>query len=136
MPRPASLLPFVAIGLAVPGPIAADTAIEVPSGQSVTWVDSIMDAPGPDGLTVRFRFLAPAIARNGGTVDAEAAQADMAWLCENFALSRIASTGPQPSQIVISLSDRPVDFGQPDPEATQYFEAYRPEDGACVWEPF
>lgn len=117
-------------------PALAEGPIVTPSGQSVTWIDTLHDTQGPDGLTVRFRFLAPAIARSGGTVDAETAQADMQWLCDTFALPRLASTGPQPAQIVISLSDRPVAFGQPDPEATQYFEAYTPENGVCVWEMF
>ena len=48
----------------------------------------------------------------------------------------LPATGPQPSQIVISLSDRAVPFGEADPEATQFFEAYRVEGGACIWEMF
>ena len=135
MARRARLLSLVLVGL-LSRPLGAQTAIEVPSGQVVTWLATVMDAPGPEGLTVRFRFLAPAIARSGGTVDAEAAQVDMARLCETFALPRIATTGPMPAQIIISLSDRPVAFGQPDPDVTQYFEAYRPEGDTCVWEPF
>lgn len=116
--------------------LMAQDKIEVPSGQEVTFVEMIHDAIGPEGLTYRFRFLAPAIARQGGTVDAEAALADMAFLCDSYALGRIASTGPQPAQIVISLADRAVAFGATDPEATQYFEAFRPQGGRCEWEAF
>ena len=76
------------------------------------------------------------IARDGGTVNVEAAQEDMAALCSGFALPRIANTGPQPTQIIIVLSDREVAFGETVPEATQYFEAYSLADGMCVWEPF
>lgn len=122
--------------LALPAVAAGEEAIPVPSGQTVTFIEMIHDAPGPEGLTYRFRFLAPAIARLGGSVDDEAAFDDMAALCQTFALPRIASTGPLPSQIVISLSDRPVPFAQPDPEATQFFEAFRPEGETCVWEGF
>lgn len=111
-------------------------AVTLPSGQVVTLIDVVWNAPGPEGLAARFRFLAPAIAREGGTVGFEDASADMAWLCENFALSRIATLGPAPAQIIISLSDRPVPFGEADPEATQFFEAYRLENGACIWEVF
>ncbi|MBS0565647.1 MAG: acetolactate synthase [Proteobacteria bacterium] len=96
----------------------------------------VRDTGGPDGLTYRFRFLAPAIARAGGTVSADAAEADMQALCESYALPRIATTGPVPQEIVISLSDRPVNFGEPAPDATQYFEAYRPEGKTCVWQGF
>ena len=110
--------------------------VDVPSGQEVSFLDVVLDAPGPIGLTARFRFVAPAIAKNGGTVDFETASADMVHLCQNFALPRISDIGPQPSQIVISLSDRPVPFGEAAPDATQFFEAYTIRDNACIWEAF
>ena len=113
-----------------------DDLIPVPSGQKVRFLDVIHGEPGPEGLTTRFRFVAPAIARDGGTVNAEAAQEDMAALCSGYALQRIAKTGPQPAQIIIALADREVAFGEPAPEATQYFEAYSLADGMCIWEPF
>jgi hypothetical protein len=121
-----------------PTVVAADTTgvpVAVPSGQALSYLDTIQNVPG-EGLVYRFRFLAPGIAREGGTVSEEAAQADMQWLCDNFALPRIPATGPKPSQIVISLSDRPVKFGNPSPEATQFFEGYRIENGKCRWELF
>jgi len=110
--------------------------VPVPSGQEVRFVDVVMNAPGPDGLTARFRFVAPAIAKDSGTVGFDVAASDMEHLCTNFALPRIAGTGPAPSQVVISLSDRDVPFGEAAPEATQFFEAYRVEGGACIWEGF
>jgi hypothetical protein len=58
----------------------------------------------------------------------------MRYLCETFALDRIE--GGMPAQIFISISDRPVVFGEKDPDATQVFEAYRPEGGTCIWEEF
>lgn len=120
----------------LPAPLCAEEMIDVPSGQPVTFLDVVHEAPGPEGLTYRFRFLAPAIARVGGTIDSEQALEDMAALCESYVLSRLAAPGPQPSQIIISLADRPVPFGQPDPEATQFFEAFRPEGSSCIWEGF
>ncbi|MDH5531341.1 MAG: DUF6497 family protein, partial [Paracoccaceae bacterium] len=33
-------------------------------------------------------------------------------------------------------SDRVVPFGESDPEATQYFEAFSIADGTCIWEAF
>jgi Family of unknown function (DUF6497) len=126
-----------ALILTAAGPACAeDKPIAVPSGQNITYVDTVQGAPGPDGLTIRFRFLAPAIARDGGTVLAEAAQADMLALCRTYALPRIASTGPQPAQIVISLSDRPVEFGVGDEGATQFFDAFSIQDGDCILELF
>ena len=61
---------------------------------------------------------------------------DLAALCDSYALPRAAEATPVPDQIIISLADRVVPFGQTDPDATQYFEAYRIEDGACVWDMF
>ena len=115
---------------------AEGVLVPVPSGQEVRFVDVVMNAPGPDGLTARFRFVAPAIAKQTGSVDFEVAAADMEHLCKSFALPRIAGTGPKPSQIIISLADRDVPFGEAAPEATQFFEAYRVEDDACIWEAF
>ncbi len=113
-----------------------DDPIPVPSGQLVTLIDVIQGERGPDGLTTRFRFLAPGIAREGGDVDFDAAAADMLHLCSAYALPRLSDIGPVPSQIVISMADRPVVFGEAAPEATQYFEAYRIEDGLCIWDAF
>lgn len=107
--------------------------IVTPSGMAVTWLETVHGAPGPEGLTARFRFLAPAIA---GDVAFETAAEDMHWLCETFALPRLSAIGPQPSQVVISLADRDLPFGQTDPEAVQYFEAYRPAGDVCEWEMF
>lgn len=137
--RPVLRVPFWMLLTAVPIAVSAagiDDPIPVPSGQTVTWVDTISDAAGPSGLTLRFRFLAPAIARAGGTVTPETAQEDMLALCRTFALPRVPNLGPQPQQIVISLSDRPVEFGIPDEEATQFFEAYGIADGDCILEIF
>jgi hypothetical protein len=112
------------------------STIAVPSGQEVTLQDVIWNAPGPNGLTLRFRFVAPAIAEEGGTIPFETASQDMAWLCQNYALPRVPSPGPQPAQIIISLSDRPTVFGEAAPDATQFFEAYSLVDGQCVVELF
>lgn len=112
-------------------------AAEVPSGQEVRLQEVIWNAPGPDGAAVRFRFVAPAIARDGGGVGFEAAARDMLHLCQTLALPRIAAAGAEPQgQIIISLADREVPFGASDPQATQFFEAYRVENGSCIWEAF
>ena len=105
-------------------------------GNLISFLDVILNAPGPDGLTARFRFVAPGIAKQGGTVDFETASADMEHLCRAFALPRISDIGPKPSQIVISLSDKAVPFGEPAPDTTQFFEAYAIEGDDCIWEAF
>lgn len=110
--------------------------IEVPSGQPVTLQDVIWNEPGPEGLTVRFRFVAPEITPETGVNDFEAMAEDMLHLCQNYALPRVITSTPLPQQIVISLSDVPVEFGVAAPEATQFFDAFSIEDGVCIWEMF
>ena len=125
----AGLLPLA--GQAAEG----DAALTVPSGQEVTFLDEVWT--GEDAArVVRFRFVAPAIARDRAEVEFSQAEADMAHLCESFALPRLAGEETPPAQIIISLADRPLDFGLADPEATQFFEAYRPDHGSCIWEGF
>lgn len=117
--------------------LAAD-AIAVPSGQPVTLAEVLLDeAPGQPGQTwARFRFLAPQIARGTGTVSYETAAPDMDHLCSNLALPYLSEHGIPAARVVISLSDRELPFGAQDPEATQFFEAYRPDGAACMWEAF
>lgn len=127
----------LAFALGLGGGAQADELVPVPSGQEVRFVEAIWGIPGAEGLTVRFRFLAPGIARDGGRVDFDTAARDMEYLCNSYALPRsLSGTGPRPEQIVISLSDIPVPFGMAAPEATQFFEGYAIEEDRCIWEPW
>ena len=121
--------------IAMTSPALSDE-ITVPSGQTVSFQDVIWNSPGPVGLAVRFRFVAPAIARETGSVDFAAASDDMLHLCQTYALPRIAKTGPLPGQIIISLSSAPVPFGEAAPDVTQFFEAYSVQEDTCIWEVF
>ena len=118
-----------------PEPALAGEGIKLPSGQTVTWVDAIHDAQGTEGSAMRFRFLAPAISGRGA-LHVEDALSDIAWLCENFALARIPNPGPQVNQIVVSLMDREVPFGEADETVTQYFDAFNITNGTCELELF
>lgn len=124
---------LVALGCATPV-LAEGAGIALPSGREVAFHDVVWGEPGPMGLTVRFRFLEPDLGAVLAATPYEELEADMVFLCESFALGRISNIGPQPSTVMVSISDRPVDFGEPNPDATQVFEAYRPENGACLWE--
>lgn len=120
-------------GRSVPGD---GLTLPLPSGQVVTLVETIWNTQGPMGLVTRFRFVAPEINPDTGSVGFDVAAQDIAWICQNFALEKVAEFGPLPSQIIVSLEDREVPFGEADPEATQFFEAYRIENGSCIWEAF
>lgn len=110
--------------------------VPVPSGQEVRFLDTVLNAPGNEGLPVRFRFVAPAISKVGGTVDYDTAAVDMEHLCTAFALPKVMAMDPAPGQVVISFSATEVPFGEAAPEVTQFFEAFRIEDGTCIWEAF
>ncbi len=110
----------------------AGEAIEVPSGRALSLIDIVTNAPGPAGATARFRFLAPGLSAD----EAETAAVDMQALCDGFAIQRIDGMVPAPQQIVISFADAAVPFGEAAPDVVQFFESYRPENGACVWEVF
>ncbi|WP_371687442.1 DUF6497 family protein [Thalassococcus sp. S3] len=116
-------------------PVFADVPVQVPSGQDVVLSEVLLDEE-PGALWVRFRFIAPQIARDAGGVDAETAGIDMDHLCETVAVPYIAQHDLDPARIVISFSDRDVAFGTPDPAATQFFEIYRLENARCSWEQF
>jgi hypothetical protein len=104
--------------------------ITLPSGLVATLQDVIWNTPGPAGLTLRFRFVVQGLSDPGLATD------DMAWLCQEYAVPRLSDLGPKPAQIIISLSDRALRFGDSAPEATQFFEAYAVQDGTCTVEFF
>lgn len=106
--------------------------VEVPSGRALSLIDVITNAPGPAGASARFRFLAPDLRSE----DLEAAFADMQVVCDSFALKRTEVMVPEPQQIIISFANAEVPFGEPAPDVVQFFESFRIEDGACMWEVF
>lgn len=122
------------VALILPLPALADDGLDLPSGEKVTLIEVLNNVPGSDGLAVRYRFLAPQIARSGGTVDGDTAGSDMDWICNNYALQRLPTNGPQSVEIIISMSDMLVPFGEDHPEATQFFNSYAITNGKCEWE--
>lgn len=98
-----------------------------------------MDTQDPDdAATWRYRFVAPRIARDlSDRVDYALAAEDFTALCDGFVLKDIAAAPDSPpDRVVITLMDRPIPFGQPAPEATQFIEAFAVSTGTCEWEAF
>ena len=89
---------------------------------------------GPKGWRRGSGFWRRGSRGTGGGVDAEAAAGDMDFLCQSYALDRISNLGPVPAQIIISMSDVDVPFGETRPEATQFFNSYSIAEGVCVWD--
>lgn len=106
--------------------------VEVPSGRTLSLIDVITNAPGPEGAAARFRFLAPGLTSE----DADTAATDMQVICDSFALERTDGMVPEPQQIIISFASAEVPFGEAAPDVVQFFESFRIENGACVWEVF
>lgn len=116
---------------------AAETALPaVPSGLALRFQEQRLDVK-PDGMHTyaRFRFVAPAIGQAGGPGYSELA-ADFQVLCDAYALPIARGSTPPPDRIVISIADRETEMGVAAPEATQFFELFRPETGRCIWEEY
>lgn len=124
---------LLALAFCAAAPLSAQP-VTVPSGQDVEFVEVVRNARGSHGLTWRFRFVAPGIDRETGTISFDQAAQDMDYLCKSFAIPRLPTMGPRPSAVIVSMSARPIDFGAADPEITQFFEAYRIVDNDCIWD--
>lgn len=82
-----------------------------------------------DESVARLRLLA------AGELDFASVEPLFDRYCAEFAADLLRE-GAEPEQIVISISDRPVPFGETIPEAVQFFELYDLVEGACVWRGF
>ncbi len=111
-------------------PAVAEPLI-LPSGNAAELIEAMWDDSAGAGTDLRLRFLSPDLDPDAQFEDIEI---DLAVLCDAIALPILAETGRQVGQIVISISDRPVPFGKTDPKATQHFDTFRPDAGACVWD--
>ncbi|WP_120981163.1 DUF6497 family protein [Ruegeria conchae] len=113
--------------------VQASNLLPVPSGQPVELSNVLLDT-NPGELWVRFRFIAPNIGATVGRITYDVAVIDMEHLCQTLAVPYVAQHDLDPARVVISFSDRPLEFGTSEPDATQFFEAYRLEQSQCIWE--
>lgn len=125
---------FLCAMLAAPS-VQAQALIDVPSGQPVTFQDVIWEVEGEENI-YRFRYIAPKIARDGGEIGFDQAEIDLRYLCEHSALVVLIKQNRDVDRIIISLSDRAIEFGKTDPEATQFFDSYTADGATCIWEGF
>ncbi len=107
-----------------------------PSGQRLVLWEVVWErVEGNDSQAV-LRFIAPQIARDGGTVDAAAALLDLDWLCATHGAPIAALPAARSDTVVVTLMDRAVPRGTTDAAATQYFGIYTIENGECSPEDF
>ena len=112
---------------------AAAQQISVPSGLDIALYDVILEA---DAQVARFRFLVPEIAVTGGHKVFADVIDDLQYVCDSVIVPALQGNGWSTGEVVVSVSDRPVDFGVYDPEVTQFFQPFRMEADACIWEDF
>ncbi|MEX0280531.1 MAG: DUF6497 family protein [Arenibacterium sp.] len=115
-------------------PVAAQK-VDVPSGQKVELQEVLLDSLAGEPYA-RFRFVAPGISRVNGRISHDVAVIDIEALCDDFALPYLTDNNIDVARIVVSMADRVLEFGASDPDATQFFDSFRPESGRCIWEEY
>ena len=123
-----ALLPAGALAEALTAPSGIDMTLQ----ETRTERHEGLGPTGGDETWVRFRFLAPQIAETGYA----GVEADFLSLCEQVALPRLAAAGQAADVVIVSIEDRPVEFGEMDPDAVQFFESFRATTQGCEWEMF
>ena len=124
-------LALVALAAHLALPLRAEVAL--PSGLEAALLEGFVELQ-PDGARWgRFRYVMPALAEGA---DFDAVQQDFSALCEGQALPMLEAAGETVALVVVSLMDKPMEFGQSDPGTVQYFESFVIRDGRCIWEEF
>lgn len=112
---------------------SAQAEVVLPSGLEAALLEGFVEVQ-PDGVRWgRFRYVMPALAEGA---DFDRVQMDFVTLCDAQALPMLTDAGEQVAVIVVSLMDKPMEFGQSDPGTVQYFESFAIRDGRCIWEEF
>jgi hypothetical protein len=112
-------------------PLCAE--VELPSGLEVSLLEGFVEVQ-PDGARwARFRYVMPALSE---AADFDRVQQDFVALCDAQALPMLDAAGEEVALIVVSLMDKPLEFGQSDQGTVQYFESFAIREGRCIWEEF
>ncbi|MEP4197565.1 MAG: DUF6497 family protein [Aliishimia sp.] len=111
-------------------------AVDLPSGLSPDLSEVLVDQVGLQ-TWLRFRFVVPQIGQDAtDALSFDQIKDDFPVMCAHLALPYMSKYDLTADIIVISFADRHVEFGVSDPDATQYFEQFRSENGDCIWEAF
>jgi len=126
-------IPFLVAGLACAAatPLMAEPVL--PSGMEAELLEGFVEIQ-PDGERwARFRYVMPALSNGAGY---DSVQQDFAVLCDEVALPMLDAAAEEVSVVVVSLMDKPLDFGQSDRETIQFFEVFTIRDDRCIWEDY
>lgn len=120
--------------LSVSNVVAAQSLLDVPSGHNVTLHEALTDTL-PDGQNVlRLRYIIRELGGEGAGY-ADVAD-DFQHLCNLQGIAIQQNEKLTLSQIIVSFANKETEFGVPNPDATQYFEAFSIENDTCIWEGF
>ncbi len=125
--------------IATPQPIGLvegpDGLVSLPSGLVVARQEIRLEpvgAPTHGVQTVRLRYVSEQL--DGAAFGFEQIEGDFTHLCTSFGLRARQQSAPNAEQIIISIASQPTAFGETAPNVVQYFDAFKVEDGACIWE--
>lgn len=109
----------------------------MPSGNVATPLDQIWDE---EMDMIRLRYIVPKLAEPAALylADGERVFRDMQWLCER-AVQDMEASGADPvgegwRGAIVTLMDRPVEFGLRDPDVVQVFESFAFGMDGCDWD--
>ncbi|WP_270729318.1 DUF6497 family protein [Shimia sp. Alg240-R146] len=105
----------------------------VPSGNEIRLQEIIFETRQDSSQVARFRYVMPLI-RQG--LEFHQIEDDFFHLCIGVAVPYLAVEAKEVDQVIISMADRETEFGVTTTLATQFFEAFSIENGACIWEGF
>ncbi len=116
-------------------PVMAEEVIP-PSGIRAVLHETLYEpigAPTSLAKTMRLRFVAAEVA-DQVAYDFARLEADFEWLCIEKGLPARTKGAPRVDQIIVSIASQEVAFGETAPSIVQYFDAFRVENEACIWE--
>lgn len=129
--RPGHILRLcLALAWAATGVAAQEERIALASGRTVELYESFVPEEGAGLLYIS--FLAPWLAE--AELPYEAAERDMAELCERVGLPASEEADEPVHEVVIRLLAAPLDYGEAAPELRQFAAVYDISSGGCRWQ--
>ena len=113
----------------------ADGSVSLPSGLVVAQQEMRLEpvgAPTHAVNTVRLRYVSAQLA--AAEFGFEQIEGDFTHLCTSFGLKARELSAPNAEEIIISIASQPTAFGETAPNVVQYFDAFKVEGDACIWE--
>ncbi|MBT0956017.1 hypothetical protein IV417_01340 [Alphaproteobacteria bacterium KMM 3653] len=125
-------LALAALGAGMPA-----QAQELPAGWAQLYDVQFVAVSGGGVPALVLRYLAPEIGREGGSLSYDDVAPELDEICNGdgiLAAASVAALGQPIAEIVVTVMDRPIEWGTADPEATMFREAYLLGEEGCQWQ--